>query len=61
MFRIRTKEDTSYMVLHFYFTVLDLFTEYFGLYVVPILRLGLGLGLMCANEKQKYDGHIHLQ
>jgi hypothetical protein len=42
-------------------TVLDFFTEYFGLYVVPFLRLGLGLGFMCANKKQKYDGHIHLQ
>jgi hypothetical protein len=51
------------MVLHFYFTALDFFTEYFGLYAVPFLRLGLGLGLgfMCANNKQKYDGHIHLQ
>jgi hypothetical protein len=51
------------MVLHFYSTVLDLFTEYFGLYVVPFLRLGLGLGLgfMFANKKQKYDGDIHLQ
>jgi hypothetical protein len=39
------------MVLHFYFTVLDM------------LGLGLGSGLrfMCANLKQKYDGRIHLQ
>jgi hypothetical protein len=53
------------MVHHFYFTVVDFFTEYFGLYVVPFLRLGLelgsGLGFICANKKQKYDGNMFLQ
>jgi hypothetical protein len=45
-----------YMVIHFYFTVLDFLSEYFGLYVVSFLRLGLGLGLglgfMCANKNK---------
>jgi hypothetical protein len=48
--------------LYFYFTELDFFTEYFGLCVVPFLRLGLGsglgLGFTCANKKQIYEGHI---
>jgi hypothetical protein len=34
------KGKILHMVLHFYFTVLDLFTEYVGLYVVPFLGLG---------------------
>jgi hypothetical protein len=53
-------EDTSYMVHQFCFTVADVFTEYFGLYVVPFLRFGYWLIFMCANKKQKYDGHIYI-
>jgi hypothetical protein len=66
---VTLSEDTSCMVNILFFTLLDFFKEYFGLYVVPFFMLGLGLGsglgsglgFMCAHGKQKYDGHIHLQ
>jgi hypothetical protein len=51
-------QNTSCMVhIIFNFAVLDFFKEYFSYPVVTFL--GLGLGLMCANRKQNYDGHIH--